>query len=154
MAVETEEVVPSYLHSLPRVIRDEKQSLYCLCCRLFYKGPGRPALAQLHGISDNWRKLYEKHQKSHVHKSCYLEWRRLEKAIAKAATIDIALDLSIRSEVLKWKLILTRMLDLTLFLAERGLPFRGNSEKIGDPHNGLFLGICELLARYDKVLEA
>ena len=113
-------------------------------------------LAQLHGISDNWRKLYEKipqHQKSHVHKSCYLEWRRLEKAIAKSATIDIALDQSIRSEVLKWKLILTRMLDVTLFLAERGLPFRGNSEKISDLHNGLFLGICELLERYDKVLE-
>ena len=42
---------------------------------------------------------------------------------------------------------------MTLFLAERGLPFRGNNEWIGDPHNGLFLGICELLARYDKVLE-
>jgi hypothetical protein len=44
-------------------------------------------------------------------------------------------------------------LDITLFLAKRGLPFRGITEKLGDPHNGLFLGICELLARYDKVLE-
>lgn len=44
-------------------------------------------------------------------------------------------------------------LDITLFLAERGLPFRGVTEKLGDPHNGLFLGICELLPRYDKVLE-
>ena len=137
---------------------NEKQSLYCLCCRLFYKGPPqtRPALAQLHGIYDNWRKLHERipqHEKNNAHKSSYLEWRGLEKAIAKGATIDIVLNQNIRSEVLKWKLILTRLLDVTLFLAERGLPFRGNNEKISDPHNGLFLGICELLARNDKVLE-
>ena len=62
-------------------------------------------------------------KKSQVHKLSYLEWRGLEKAIAKAATIDIALDQNIRSEVLKWKLILTRLLDITLLLAERGLPF-------------------------------
>ena len=105
------------LNNGKKVLRDwlvwsnEKQSLYCLCCRLFYKGPtqSRPALAQLHGICDNWRKLYEKihqYKKSQVHKLSYLEWRGLEKAIAKAATIDIALDQNIRSEVLKWKLIL------------------------------------------------
>ena len=63
------------------------------------------------------------------------------------------LDQSIQSEVLQWKLILVRLLDITLFLAERGLLFRGVTEKLGDPHNGLFLGLCEFLARYDKVLE-
>ena len=43
-------------------------------------------------------------------------------------------------------------MDITLFLAERGLPFRAVTEKLG-PHNGLFLGLCEFFARYDKVLE-
>ena len=80
-------------------------------------------------------------------------WRKLEKTIANSATIDMQLDQSIQSEVLQWKLILVRLLDITLFLAERGLPFRGVTEKLGDPHNGLFLGLCEFLARYDKVLE-
>ena len=37
--------------------------------------------------------------------------------------------------------------------SRKGLPFRGVTEKLGDPHNGLFLGLCEFLARYDKVLE-
>ena len=63
------------------------------------------------------------------------------------------LDQSIRSEILQWNLILAKLLDITLFLAERGLPFRGVTEKLGDQHNGLFLGLCEFLARYDKVLE-
>ena len=54
------------LNNGEKVLRDwfvrsnKKQSLYCLCCRLFYKGPteSRLALAQLHGFCDNWRKLY------------------------------------------------------------------------------------------------
>ena len=77
------------------------------------------------------------------------DWK---KPLQKVQQLTV-LSQNIRSEVLKWKLILTRLLDVTLFLAERSLPFRGNNEKISDPHNGLFLGICELLARYDKVLE-
>ena len=80
-------------------------------------------------------------------------WRILEKTIANSATIDLTLDQSIQSEVLQWKLILVRLLDITLFLAKMGLPFRGVTEKLGDPHNGLFLGLCEFFARYDKVLE-
>lgn len=39
-----------------------------------------------------------------------------------------------------------------MFLAERGLPFRGDSSKIGDAQNGNFLGIIELLAKCDLSL--
>ena len=152
------------LNNGEKILRDwlvwsiEKQSLFCFCCRLFYNGPeqSRPSLARVQGICGNWQKLYEKipqHQESATHKSCYLKWRKLEKTISNSATIDMKLDQSIQSEILQWKLILVRLLDITLFLAKRGLPFRGITEKLGDPHNGLFLGICELLARYDKVLE-
>lgn len=45
-----------------------------------------------------------------------------------------------------------RLFDVTMFLAERGLTFRGDSDKIGDCHNGNFLGILELLAKYDPLL--
>jgi hypothetical protein len=152
------------LNNGEKILRDwlvrsiEKQSLFCFSCRLFYSGPeqSKPSLAQVQGICGNWRKLYEKipqHQESASHKSCYLKWRKLEKTIAKSATIDMKLDQSIRSEILKWKLILVRLLVITLFLVERGLPFSGVTEKLGNPNNGLFHGICELLARYDKVLE-
>ena len=45
------------------------------------------------------------------------------------------------------------MLHVTLFLAERGLAFRGSSCRLDDPNNGNFLGILELLSCYDSVLK-
>ena len=40
------------------------------------------------------------------------------------------------------------------FLAERSMAFRGsaNHETIGDPKNGNFLGLAELLAKFDPVM--
>jgi len=43
------------------------------------------------------------------------------------------------------------VLDVTLFLASRGLPFQGDSTKIGDVNNGNFVGILELLGHYDEI---
>ena len=38
-------------------------------------------------------------------------------------------------------------------MGERGLAFRGENQRIGDPHNGNFLGILELLSHYDPILK-
>ena len=45
-----------------------------------------------------------------------------------------------------------RILQVVLFLGERGLAFRGDSQRTGDPNNGNFLGILELIGQYDKIL--
>ena len=41
---------------------------------------------------------------------------------------------------------------MTLFLGERGLAFRGKSQLVGDPKNGNFLGVLELIGRYDPII--
>jgi len=38
-------------------------------------------------------------------------------------------------------------------LSERGLAFRGSDETIGSPHNGNYLGIIELISKFDPFLE-
>lgn len=38
------------------------------------------------------------------------------------------------------------------FLSSRGLPFRGDDELVGSPHNGNFLGCLELISRFDPLL--
>ena len=53
-----------------------------------------------------------------------------------------------------WKSVLRRLIDITLFLAERNLAFRGSNEVLGSTTNGNFLGLFELMAKYDPVLAA
>ncbi|XP_065658749.1 zinc finger MYM-type protein 1-like [Hydra vulgaris] len=48
--------------------------------------------------------------------------------------------------------LLERLLNVILFLSERGLALFGSSQHIYDPDNGNFLGIIELLSKYDPIL--
>lgn len=51
-----------------------------------------------------------------------------------------------------WKRVIVRVIECVRFLAERGLAFRGDSHEIGSPNNGNFLGVLELLAKFDDIL--
>ena len=42
--------------------------------------------------------------------------------------------------------------DVTMFLGERALAFRGSTQCVGDVHNGNFLGLLELISHYDPIL--
>ncbi|XP_063308419.1 52 kDa repressor of the inhibitor of the protein kinase-like [Pelobates fuscus] len=67
--------------------------------------------------------------------------------------VDSNLQKSLETETNKFSSLLERLLDVTLFLASRNLAFRGSSQRIGDQHNGNFLGLLELIAHYDPVLQ-
>ena len=114
-------------------------------------------LASSTGYSkDNkWKKLYDRipeHQESISHKKLYVAWRNFRKVIGCSATISVQLNRSIENETAIWKALLHRFLQVVLFLGERGLAFRGDSQRNGDPNNGNFLGILELIGQYDKIL--
>ncbi|KAK5645202.1 hypothetical protein RI129_006502 [Pyrocoelia pectoralis] len=139
---------------------DIKRSLFCFPCRLFTKlvPTLRSKLATTSGYSMDlkWKKLYNRipeHENSVNHKECYLQWRTLELKLKNQSTITHQLFEVIKSETEIWKQLLRRFLDVTLFLGERGLAFRGENQLIGDPNNGNFLGILEIIARYDPLLQ-
>lgn len=48
--------------------------------------------------------------------------------------------------------ILRRLISVIVFISERGLAFRGENETFGSPKNGYYLGILELIAKYDHFL--
>lgn len=101
------------------------------------------------------KKLYERlpaHEHNHDHIKCYINWRGLETKIRNNSSIDSLLCKQIESEAKKWREILTRILNTILFLGERGLALRGDSHLLGEPNNGNFLGILELISHYDAVL--
>ena len=136
----------------------DRQSVYCFPCRLFLHKTPLPHIAQLEGSGKSlgWRRLYCKlksHEDSSSHKDCMFQWRELEARLKNHAQIENLIDKSLVNQASKWRDILKRILDVVLFLGERSLAFRGGSEKFGDPHNGNFLGIIELLSNYDPVLK-
>ena len=69
------------------------------------------------------------------------------------SAVESLLEREIVTETERWRNILKRILDVILFLAERGLAFWGDEEKLGSVHNGNFLGFIDVLAKYDLVLD-
>ena len=142
-----------------------KKALYCLPCRLFWhtncvssKLSARSALASPGGwpASSKWRKLcvrVREHEKSKNHKECYIAWRELERRLLPGKGVDSLLEASFQTEAVKWYNVLKRIIDVILFLGERGLAFSGSSHRIGDHNNGNFLGLIELLSRWDPILQ-
>ncbi|KAM9311655.1 zinc finger MYM-type protein 1-like [Gastrophryne carolinensis] len=57
------------------------------------------------------------------------------------------------TEKKKWRDILHRLLDITLFLAKQNLAFRGHKEDGSSLNKGNFLEMVELLSKYDPVLK-
>ena len=77
----------------------------------------------------------------------------MERRLSLQKGIGSLLEASIKLEAEKWYNILKRIIDVTLFLGERGLAFQGSSQRIGDSNNGNFLGLIELLSHWDPILK-
>ena len=66
--------------------------------------------------------------------------------------IDVELDKQSEKGKDYWIRVLNRIVAVIRFLAERGLAFRGETEIIGSPRNGNYLGCIELLSKFDPFL--
>ncbi|XP_047137427.1 zinc finger MYM-type protein 1-like [Hydra vulgaris] len=58
-----------------------------------------------------------------------------------------------KQETKRWNQVFERLVASVQFLAERNLAFRGSEEQIGNLHNGNFLGVIELLGKFDPVMQ-
>ena len=67
--------------------------------------------------------------------------------------IDAELLDQFRDEASYWREVLRRIVAVIMFLSERGLAFRGDNEILGSVHNGNYLGISELLSKFDPFLD-
>ena len=68
--------------------------------------------------------------------------------------IDTDLAKQLKTDCNYWKNVQQRIVAVVIFLADRGLPFRGQDEIIGSQDNGKYLGIVELISQFDPFLSA
>lgn len=129
-------------------------SVFCFCCKLFLQSCNERS----HLVKDGqrkWHKLSEKlseHEKSAKHLDCFSQWKELEGRLAKNTAVDGELLQQLRDAKTYWHDVIQRLLAVTQFLASRNIAFRGSNENLGMQNNGNFLGVIELLAKFDGVM--
>lgn len=132
------------------VYSESKSSVYCGPCLAF--GPlENKTQFENEGFND-WKNAEHrvgKHENSARHKSSILS---LKARSAIDGRIDNLLQLQTDEEITYWRNVLKRVVAVVKRLCSRGLAFRGKSEKFGDPHNGNYFMILELLAEFDPFL--
>ena len=67
-------------------------------------------------------------------------------------SVDIHVIQEFEKQRLYWRKVIERTVSVITFLCERGLPLRGKDEIIGSPSDGNYLGVIEVLAKYDSFL--
>jgi hypothetical protein len=67
-------------------------------------------------------------------------------------TISCQLEEDIKTEAKYWKNVLERVVAVICTIVERNLAFRGSLEVFGSEKNGNFMGILELIAKFDPFL--
>lgn len=123
-----------------------KGRIYCFACKLF--GCGRNSFSG-DGFND-WRntKVISMHEDSNDHRNAMLA--------LLARQVNSGIDSNVHRQIDKEKeylrQILQRVIGVVKFLGERGLPLRGHDEKLNTPENGNFLGIMELISKFDPYL--
>ena len=129
-----------------------KNAVFCFCCRLFERNK-TSNLAE-NGFN-NWKKLSETlryHENSAAHKNAYQQWIETKIRMQTGKTIDKEEQKLIEKESARWQSVLERLISITLYLGINNMAFRGSSDKLYKPNNGKFLGLVQLLAKFDPVM--
>lgn len=129
---------------------ETKGRLFCFVCKVMNPDSSSPRFTK-DGVDDwkNAHNLLTRHEESTPHRQAIISLLNLKN---KNARVDSQLVSQIETEQKYWRLLLTRIIEVVKFLAERGLAFRGSDEIVGSPHNGNYLGILELIAKFDAFM--
>jgi len=106
------------------------------------------------GICD-WRHVSDKlisHERSQNHVQSVKSWFELKTRIEMDETIDKKHQALIEKEQSHWRNVLIRILSIIQFLASNNDSFKGSSDVLYTKSNGKYLGMIEMLAKFNPVI--
>jgi hypothetical protein len=118
------------------------------------KGYGKGQLAN-EGFND-WHHLgtrLKEHETSTEHVMNMATWYDLRLRLQKNQTIDKVAQRELQKERDHWRKVLFRIILIVKFLAEHNLAFRGTNSRLYQDNNGNFLGLVQMLAEFDPVIQ-
>eukprot|EP00918_Siedleckia_nematoides_P079000 GHVU01172982.1.p1 GENE.GHVU01172982.1~~GHVU01172982.1.p1 ORF type:complete len:433 (-),score=73.54 GHVU01172982.1:1061-2359(-) len=125
------------------------RSLYCFYC--FLLGTTHSAFGR--GRCNDWkhyRQMATSHEQSQEHLDNVAAVSLRAQPLAR---VDAALLRQREERRSKLRRLLLRLMNVICFLAERGLAFRGKNQLLGSAQNGNYLGMLEVVAKYDDFLK-
>lgn len=135
------------------IYSEKSDAVYCFCCRLFNPS-SKSSFGQAMGFN-NWKNLTDRlmsHELSPDHFKTMTEWFEAEKRIKGDTSVNQRIMKQIETEAQRSAEVLRRLVEISLFLAEHNMGFRGSSAKVFTKNNGNFLGLVQLLGKFDSVL--
>ena len=128
--------------------------MYCFPCKLFSSNVIKQFLASV-GFND-WKHLSERlkgHENSPEPMTNMSSWKELCVRLEKKETTDSELQQEIMREKERWREVLKRKIGSVEFLAKYNLSFRGTNEKLYVEGNENFLGVMEMIGKFDPILQ-
>lgn len=128
--------------------------VFCFACKLFRKSHQKGQLAN-EGFND-WSHMTNRlkdHETSGDHVLSMTNWYELRGRLEKHQTIDKAAQRQLEKEKDHWRKVLFRIVCIVKFLAKHNLAFRGTNGKLYEDSNGNLLGLVEMLAEFDPMLQ-
>ncbi|XP_062924647.1 zinc finger MYM-type protein 1-like [Mobula hypostoma] len=128
---------------------ESKGSLFCFPRKVMTSGCSSKFSEE--GFNDwkNASNLLSRHEESSSHRHTLIS---LLKRKNKAKCVNSHLVKEMETEQKYWRTLLEQIIEVVKFSAEQGLSFHGSDETVGSPHNGNYLGLSELLAKFDPFL--
>nr|TKV99393.1 hypothetical protein SEVIR_8G040400v2 [Setaria viridis] len=129
----------------PDILILELNRAFCFSCKLFTKGNRKGYLAN-EGYSD-WAHLGTRLKE---HETGLKEH---ETSADHVVNMTAWYEPRIEKEKDYWRKVLFKIVAIVKFLAKHNLAFRGSNSKLYDDSNGNFLGLVEMLAEFDPVIQ-
>ncbi|XP_074300623.1 uncharacterized protein LOC141631915 [Silene latifolia] len=137
------------------VYSKELDRVFCFCCKVFSKGSARRGGLATNGYN-SWVHLssrLKEHESSSEHIQNMTTWYDLRLRLRNNQTIDSINQSQIKKEKENWYQVLLRIISIVKFLAKHNLAFRGHKERLYEGNNGNFLGLIEMLAEFDPIIQ-